>query len=387
MNVVYLSPHFPPNYYLFCVGLRRLDANVLGIAEDPYESLRPEVQAALTEYYRVSNMEDYDQVLRAAGYFTHRYGKIERVESNNEHWLELEGFLRENFNVFGKKIAETAEIKRKSRMKRKFEEAGVEVAPGRLVLSLGEAREFVREVGYPAIAKPDKGVGAASTFRINDDQELESFFRQKPDLEYFMEPFVVGRIVTFDGLADHSGNLVFHTSLQYSRNVMEIVRDDDHMYYYTLRDVPADLVRAGSASVRAFDIREKFFHFEFFRTPDGRLLGLEVNVRPPGWPTTDLFNYANDFDIYQEWANVAVRNRFSAHSSRKYHAIYIGRKHSIRYAHRHEEIVERFGHYLVHVTEMPHAFRRAMGDYAYIARSPNLDELKEVAAFVHEKAA
>jgi biotin carboxylase len=387
MNVVYLSPHFPPNYYLFCVGLRRLDANVLGIAEDSYEGLRPEVQAALTEYYRVSNMEDYDQVLRAAGYFTHRYGKIDRVESNNEHWLELEGFLRENFNVFGKKIAETAEIKRKSRMKRKFEEAGVEVAPGRLVLSLGEAREFVREVGYPAIAKPDKGVGAASTFRINDDQELESFFRQKPDLEYFMEPFVVGRIVTFDGLADHHGNLVFHTSLQYSRNVMEIVRDDDHMYYYTLRDVPADLVRAGTASVRAFDIREKFFHFEFFRTPDGRLLGLEVNVRPPGWPTTDLFNYANDFDIYQEWANVAVRNRFSAHSSRKYHAIYIGRKHSIRYAHRHEEIVERFGHYLVHVTEMPHAFRRAMGDYAYIARSPSLDELKEVATFVHEKAA
>jgi len=33
MNFVYLSPHFPPNYYFFCVHLRRLGANVLGLAD------------------------------------------------------------------------------------------------------------------------------------------------------------------------------------------------------------------------------------------------------------------------------------------------------------------------------------------------------------------
>jgi hypothetical protein len=130
MNIVYLSPHFPPNYYLFCVHLRRLGANVLGIAEDPYESLRDELREALTEYYRVHNTENYDEVLRAVGYFTHRYGKIDRVASHNEHWLELEAYLRENFNIFGKKIAATAYIKRKSLMKQKFIDAGVEVAPG-----------------------------------------------------------------------------------------------------------------------------------------------------------------------------------------------------------------------------------------------------------------
>lgn len=56
MNVVFLSPHFPPNFYNFCVRLREAGANVLGLADAPYESLRPELKSALTEYYRVSDM-------------------------------------------------------------------------------------------------------------------------------------------------------------------------------------------------------------------------------------------------------------------------------------------------------------------------------------------
>ena len=36
MNIVFLSPHFPPNYYQFCVNLRNLGANVLGLADEPY---------------------------------------------------------------------------------------------------------------------------------------------------------------------------------------------------------------------------------------------------------------------------------------------------------------------------------------------------------------
>ena len=65
MNIVFLSPHFPPNYYPFSVHLRRWGANVLGIADLPYDQLRPELRAALTEYYRVDDLHNYDQLLRA----------------------------------------------------------------------------------------------------------------------------------------------------------------------------------------------------------------------------------------------------------------------------------------------------------------------------------
>ena len=136
MNVVFISPHFPPSYYLFCLHLRRLGANVLGIADEPYEQLRPELKEALTDYYRVERLEDYDQALRAVGYFTHRFGKVDRIASHNEHWLELEAYLRENFNLFGRKIADTEIVKRKSLMKRKFVDEGIAVAPGRVVSAI-----------------------------------------------------------------------------------------------------------------------------------------------------------------------------------------------------------------------------------------------------------
>ena len=72
---------------------------VLGIASEPYENLDEELIDSLTEYYRVDDMEDYNQLLRACGYFTFKYGKIDFIESHNEYWLEKEAQLRTDFNV------------------------------------------------------------------------------------------------------------------------------------------------------------------------------------------------------------------------------------------------------------------------------------------------
>ena len=80
MNIVMLSPHFPTNYYHFSVHLRRLGVNVLGIADASYNELRPELQWALREYFPVNTMLDYEQLLKACGYFTYRYGKLDAIE-------------------------------------------------------------------------------------------------------------------------------------------------------------------------------------------------------------------------------------------------------------------------------------------------------------------
>ena len=209
MNVVMVSPHFPPNFYHFCAALRRAGANVLGIADAPYEELRPELQDALTEYYRVPDALDYDQLLRGVAYLTFRHGKMDWLESHNEFWLETDARLRTDFNIPGIKNDLITDIKAKSRMKARFIAAGVPVARGRVVHTPDEARRFIAETGYPVVAKPDIGVGAAHTYRINDDAELARFFEAKPPIDYIMEEFISGVIYSFDGLADREGNPVF----------------------------------------------------------------------------------------------------------------------------------------------------------------------------------
>jgi ATP-grasp domain len=386
MNYVHLSPNFPPNYYLFSVHLSRLGVQVLGLADESYDSLRPELRSALTRYYKVDDLHSYDQLLRACGYFTHRYGKLDRVDSHTEYWMETETRLRTDFNIPGPKVADLEAIKRKSRMKRIFQDAGVAVARGEVVRNLEEARRFIDEVGYPVVAKPDVGVGAADTYRIDDGRDLDRFFATKRPVDYLMEEYVQGPICTFDGLTDKDGNLVFFSSLRYSENIMEVVNEDQDVYLYTLRDIPADLEEAGRRVLQAFDVRERFFHFEFFRSDkDGRLIALEVNMRPPGGPTVDLWNYANEIDMYWEWANVVVNNRFVEKYTRKYHAVYVGRKYNKNYTHSHEEIMDAFGYCVAHHMEMPVIFSLAMGNYAYILTTPDLDEGKAAAEFILEK--
>ena len=86
MNIVFISPHFPQNYYLFCARLRAFGVNVLGIADQPLESLRPELRSVLSDYYQVTDLHRYDELVRAIGYFTYRHGRIDRLAQ--QRWTE-----------------------------------------------------------------------------------------------------------------------------------------------------------------------------------------------------------------------------------------------------------------------------------------------------------
>lgn len=382
MNVVYLSPHFPHHYHRFCRGLQEAGATVLGIGDAAYPELTPGLREALTEYYRVKDMHDYDAVLRACGYFTHRYGRIDRFESLNEYWLPTEARIRDDFNIFGVRGAQIERIRRKSKMKERFQAAGVAVAPGKVVHGDEDARRFVGQIGYPVVAKPDAGVGALDTFRLDTDADLARFFQEKPPVDYILEGFVEGDIISFDGLADAGGNLVFHTSHSFSQGIMETVNEARHIHYCSLREIPGDLENAGRRCVEAFDVRERFFHIEFFRTPDGGLVGLEINMRPPGGFTTDMFNYACDIDIYRGWGRLLATGDARMPYERKYHCCYASRKNRYAYANSHEAIVQRYADKIVQVESVPGVFASALGDIGYIFRSPEMEEIEEITRFI-----
>ena len=378
MNVVFLSPHFPPNWYLFAVALRDQGANVLGIADALWEQLRPELRDALTEYYQVHDMNDYDQLLRALGYFTHHHGRIDRLDSLNEWWLETESRLRTDFNIPGIRAGDIARMKRKSLMKRLFQQAGLTPGRGRVCRSPRTVREFIGEVGYPVVAKPDAGVGAAATYRLDGDADLQRFLGEKPPVDYIIEEYLSGTLLTYDGMANRRGEVVFGASFYYSRGVMEAVNEDTDIWYCITRQVPPDVEAAGRAIVRIFRIVERPFHFEFFRRGDGTLAPLEVNVRPPGGMTVDMWNFANDIDFYHEWAGMLVHGRWEAAPSRAYATAYASRKSWLPHRRSQAQVDRQFGDLIVGQTPMAGIFARAIGDYGYILR--HSDEAKVVAA-------
>ena len=80
---------------MFCRGLKRHGATVLAIVDCPYDSLRRELREYIDDCYVVSSMENYDEMVRAMGYFTYRYGKIDWVESTtNTGFRSMPGCVR-----------------------------------------------------------------------------------------------------------------------------------------------------------------------------------------------------------------------------------------------------------------------------------------------------
>ena len=202
MNFVYISPQFPKTNWEFCDRLKKNGVNVLGIADIEYDQLDEKLKNALTEYYKVSSLENYDDVLKAIGFFTHKYGKIDWIESNNEYWLANDARLRTDFNVVtGIKSDKINNIKEKSKMKKFYKKAEIPTAAYSLVTTLAKAKKFIKEVGYPVITKPDNGVGASDTHKIKNEEELKAFFETKnKDIKYIMEQFVDGDLVSYDAI-------------------------------------------------------------------------------------------------------------------------------------------------------------------------------------------
>ena len=84
MNFLILSPQFPATNWNFCDRLKLNGINTLGIGYEPYEELRIEVRHALQDYIQIQQYQSYDAALRAAAFFTYRYGRLNGMESFQE---------------------------------------------------------------------------------------------------------------------------------------------------------------------------------------------------------------------------------------------------------------------------------------------------------------
>ena len=376
-TIVALSPHFPDNFRFFWIRLKEAGARVLGISDTPWEELQPELREALTEYWRVDDMTNMDELERACRELQKKHGQIHRLESQNEYWLETEAELRSRLGIFGPNRDGISTLKRKSGMQQRYENFNIPVAPGALVTSLARASDFVAQTGYPVVAKPDIGVGAAATYKLNSDQELEDFWLHKPDVDYFLQAFVVGELYSFDGIADKDGTIVFSACHYFGQGIMDVVNQDLDLSYYSLRQIPEELQLIGERVVKAFDVRERFFHFEFFLTEAGSWVALEVNMRPPGGWTTDIMNFSNDIDIYKGYAELLVKGHFPYTAERRWHCAYVGRKQRL-YQFSHEEILHKLGAAIKHHEPMAAVFHQVMGHYGYLLCSEDLEHLKEM---------
>ena len=405
MNFVFISPNYPARNFKYCESLAARGIKVLGVGDTPYEQLSERLKRCLTEYYYVQDLNNFESQRTAVGYFFNKYGHIDYIESNNEWWLATDAQLREIYGVEGNLLpADMEHIKAKSAVKEFFARAGAKTIRHMLYRDRNDEaklREFIEMVGYPVFAKPNIGVGAGDSHSIKNEEELQGFLQKTLPETYIVEEYIDGIIVSFDGICDGNGDVVFVTTDHFPTPIADIVNKNVDYYYF---DNPFDLpmkdldgeafMETGRKVVKSFGIRKRIFHIEFFVLSEdkpglgkkGDFVALECNMRAPGGNTPDLIDYANSISMFEVYADVIAYNENrQKKGGPSYYAFASHRKECYRYRYSWREIEEMFSGAICRLGAYPKGIREVMGDEYIYAKFDSYEEGLRFDAIVREK--
>lgn len=323
MHVLFVAPGFPANQKQYVRALHAIGARVTGIGERPAAWLDDDLKGWLYGYEQVSNVCDEQALLDAVRRVQAREW-VDRLEATIEAHILPTARVREAATIPGTSARTALLCRDKTLMKAFLREHGVPCAQSSAVSSPDEARAFARAVGYPIILKPRDGAGAAGTYRVDNDQELELAIRKTgihQGHSVAAEEFIEGHEGFYDTLT--VGGEVTHEFIShYYPNVLEAMRTrwiSPQIVVTNRTDAPGydELKAMGRRVVEAMGIGTSGTHMEWFFGPKG-LKFSEIGVRPPGVCHWDIYCAANDLDLYRQWALAVCHRRVDQPASRRF---------------------------------------------------------------------
>jgi carbamoylphosphate synthase large subunit len=325
MNIIFIEPSFPYNQREFVRGLAEAGANVIGIGERPQEYLADDVKGWLSHYEQVTSVVHEPSLFKAVRKLQGLV-RVDRIEATVEAHIMAAAKVREAAGIPGTSVQTAYLCRDKPAMKEVLRNSGISCAQSMRATDAQEAREFARLVGYPLIIKPPDGAGAAGTWKVRDARELEQVIGESglgDGVEMAIEEFIEGHEGFIDTLTIN-GEVVHEFITHYYPNVLTAMRERwispqmittnriEASGYTEVRKMARDVNRA-------LDIGTSATHMEWFAGPKG-LKFSEIGCRPPGVGQWDVYNTANDFDLYLEWASALTHGRPQHAPSRRYAA-------------------------------------------------------------------
>ncbi|MEM6576249.1 MAG: ATP-grasp domain-containing protein, partial [Pseudomonadota bacterium] len=325
MNIIFVEPSFPYNQREFVRALHAAGANVIGVGERPKDSLSDEMKHWLTDYVQVRSVVHEPSLLAAVKAIQGAVW-VDRLEATVEAHIMAAATVREAAGIPGTS-AHTAYLCRdKPAMKQALREAGIPCAQSTRAVSEQDLNDFADAVGFPLIIKPPAGAGASDTYRVASRSELASVAQAcgvADGQAVAVEEFIEGHEGYLDTLTVN-GEVVHEFVTHYYPNVLEAMRErwiSPQMVTTNRLDAEGyGEVRAMARKVnQVLGIGTSATHREWFAGPKGIKFS-EIGCRPPGVGQWDVYNTANDFDLYFEWAHALVHGTGHTAPSRRYSA-------------------------------------------------------------------
>ena len=114
------------------------------------------------------------------------------------------------------------------------------------------------------------------------------------------------------------------------------------------------------------------------------MLGLEVNMRPAGGYTPEMYNYSQETDVYKIWADMIAFDCDTKGTGNHHFCAFYSRRDGKQYKLDDYEVMMKYGHKMVMWGRIPEALSGAMANQMYVA---NFDSEEEMMAFYDDMAA
>jgi len=386
LHVLMISPGYPAEMPFFTRGLSKVGAKVIGLGDQPKESLPEIAREHVALHHQVRTLWDEPAVVRDVQRLSHQV-RIDKVECLWEPGMILAAKIREGLGLPGMTVEQTIPFRDKEIMKQKLDAAGIRTPKHYRARSEPEVREAAEKIGFPIIVKPIAGAGSADTHRCDSNDDLDRVLKLIRHVdEVSVEEFIEAEEFTFDTIC--AGGKMYFENICWYRPRPLIQRQHEWVSPQSvcLKDLSAPDLQGGREMGRqvldALGWDTGFTHMEWYRKSDGEVVFGEIGGRPPGARTVDIMNYCTDNDTYVGWAEAAVHGRVDRQFERKWNAIITFKRAQgqgrIRKIAGLEKLLAEFGKYVVEVDLTPVGAPRRnwkqtlVGDGYVIVRHPEL---------------
>ena len=149
------------------------------------------------------------------------------MEAKVEAHIMAAAKVREATGIPGTSVKTAYLCRDKPAMKDALREAGIACAQSTRADDPKSAHEFARQVGYPLIIKPPAGAGAAGTWKVRDENELDQVLMESGVVdghEVAIEEFIEGHEGFLDTLTIN-GEVTHEFITHYYPGVLNAMRE------------------------------------------------------------------------------------------------------------------------------------------------------------------
>ncbi len=244
---------------------------------------------------------------------------IKRVFALFELDVYTAAYIRQRLDIVGASPCVAICFRNKTVMHARATELGIRTPRCCLPLTWKKVSNFIAEVGFPVVFKPNDGHGSMNTTRVETFDQLRRCWNAAGDERerHRIEEYIQGAHYHVDSVI-REGVVVFEVLSRYTANLLNYQKEPGGTVTRRTNKTPEEesILLVNRQLLAGFELSTGITHGEYFLTAAGDVCLGEIGARPPGGSILPTIEEATGVSLVRTWAAAEMDPNFVSPQSR-----------------------------------------------------------------------